>query len=196
MYIEALLIGLVVAFLTKGRLSNLGNLEFRATFLLLIALLLQIAPIPLSGIDALSGHLHLFPFAATLIVLLFVFLNRVLRGSYLFLAGGILNSIAMALNDFKMPISRQAISFLSLDHLVEGIESGQIINYLLDDGLGTLQFILGKWIPVPSFYGYPKIISPGDILITLAIFWFVYKTSKDSLFRRSVVVRYNYNSKL
>lgn len=95
----------------------------------------------------------------------------------LFLIGSLLNFIAIALNDFRMPVyiaetysSYETIAFLK--------SNGDLIHSFMTDS--TKVKLLCDIITIPPPYPFPKTISIGDIFLLLGFFIFWQNSSKNN----------------
>jgi hypothetical protein len=157
----ATIVCLMTVPLASGRLSNLGELEIRASWLLMAALGVQIvvlelipdAPAPIPA----TGHVASYGLAAGA-----VWLNRRLPFLWLIALGGALNAIAIAANDGVMPARAGALATAGLH-----ADPGHFANSaaVAHPHLG----FLGDVFAVPASWPAANVFSVGDVLIALGL---------------------------
>jgi hypothetical protein len=176
MFVEAVIVGLLVGFFRGGRFDNFNYLEIRLWYVSIVGLLLQLMPVFITGYDFLA--------------------YIKLRGVWLVMLGGMLNLLAVLLNNFKMPVNLIFNQGTRLNSFMDTIVEGDIINYVLSADGGWLS-ALGKILITPNWYPFPHLLSAGDILITVGVFVFVYGEMMRKQFKRkSTMVRYTYKSRV
>ena len=194
MFIEIVIIALIVAAFRNGRLTNLMDLNIRGWYLILIGLLLSLAPIFLNGIEALENTQVYLLYSSMVLILIVVALNFDKKGTLFIFIGGGFNLIIMALNNFKMPVSMSNLQKAGIDTLYEGILDGSIVNYVAAETTGAITFFT-KFIAVPKPYPFPKILSIGDLIMTLGLFLFIVgEMNRSSYFSKGNMVSYSYRS--
>lgn len=172
-FLLAVVLGVVVGWLRRGSLLNLGELPFRFLWLGVIAFGLRLLAnrgtewMGLSDVGAgwlLAGSYLLF-FAA-------FFVNRRLPGMGLLAAGAILNVIVILANGGRMPVSPAGVvATLGQEALRDLAESGDPI-YSLVTAETRLPFLADVFY-LPPALGLTKVFSVGDILVWVAIFHLV-----------------------
>lgn len=113
------------------------------------------------------------------------------------MVGLLLNLIVMGLSDFKMPIDAAKMSALGFTSFIESMSSGDVVNYVaLEDAHGLGAF-LGKIIALPKVYPLARVISVGDIIVSIGIAYIIqYEMLLSSLKSRGSMVQFSYNTKL
>ncbi len=196
MFVEALLLGILIGYIRKGRLSNLSELQIRGWVLVVIGALIQFVPILLNKFDLIPTYHVYFPFAALILMLVVMTMNLNKNGIWLILLGGILNTVAIAMNNFKMPVDLGALKYAGLDAVAETIVDGSVINYINASTVNNFSKFLGKVIAVPGVYPFAKVLSVGDLMMMIGITLLISGQMVNSYFRRhGQHVRYSYKSK-
>jgi uncharacterized membrane protein len=196
MFVEALLIGILVGFIRKGRLSNLSELQIRGWILVVIGAFVQFVPILLNKFDLLKEYHVYFPFGALVLMIGVLLFNLEKRGAWMILIGGIMNAVAIGLNGFKMPISLSGLQFSGLDAIAETIVDKSVINYIDVNAVENFTRYLGKIIAIPSLYPFAKVLSVGDVFVMLGIILLISGQMTNSYFRRhGQQLRYSYKPK-
>ncbi|SCZ80551.1 DUF5317 domain-containing protein [Acidaminobacter hydrogenoformans] len=185
MFIEALAIGLIAGIVRNGRVRNLLDLEIAGVSLIITAVILQISPIVLEPFIKSENWLAFFPFVGTLVMIAAVLMNRKNKGFYIILIGALLNALAMGLSGFRMPVTETALMRAGMQSLLETIQDGSVINYVLVTSADGLAYYLGKVIAIPEIYPLSKLFSVGDLLISAGLAYFIQNTMLNQWFRKS-----------
>lgn len=160
-------IGLLLGWGLGGRIRNLAELDVRLWWLIPIALLLQVVPIPRAD----HGPGRFGPFAVLLLsfvlIGLVMGLNWRIRGFPTILLGVILNLIPIAINQ-GMPVSGPAIlevggSLSDIPH-----DLGEKHHLLRpEDQLTALADVIAVRAP------FRAVVSAGDLVMWVGAGWFV-----------------------
>jgi Family of unknown function (DUF5317) len=146
--------------LAGGRLGVLADLRFRASWLLVVAIAVQVlivSIIPGDGSPAVHNAVHI---ATYLLVGAFVVANRRVPWVWLIALGGALNFAAITANGGVMPADPDAVVAAGLV-----VEPGEFVNSgaVADPHLA----FLGDVFWVPSSWPVSNVFSVGDVLILL-----------------------------
>ena len=179
MVFEIIILALIVGKIKGGSISKLENLHIRGWYLLVISFSLEI--LSLFFITKTNNHLaniigSSFFYIHILIYLLLIigiFMNFKEMGFKIIFFGSILNFFAIAFNKGRMPVSINALNDAKLYDQLDLLYSHRIITHTLITENTKMNF-LGDIIPITRPYPFPKIISIGDILISLGIFVLIY----------------------
>lgn len=173
MILEAILLGLLLGILRNGRLNNFADMRFRGGMIIIVGFVLYILPYILRLTGSSVDNLQVFPFAAGIVAMIVAVLNIDKSGMKLIFLGGLLNLIIIGLNGFQMPVDLLKMSAQGMGSLVDAIQSGSIINYTSIEGGHMLSPYLGKVLILPSAYPLNKILSMGDILMSIGFIFLV-----------------------
>lgn len=196
MYIEAVIIGIVIGMIKKGKLTNITDVHFKGLFFVILSLVFQISPIFLVKVSLMGEYLHLFPFISLVLMSLAIVANFSKKGMKIILLGALLNIVVMALNNFYMPIDLKSLEWAGLTPLLESIKSGSVIGYMDISEASGMSKYLAKFIPIPSMYPFSKVLSLGDIILTLGIVQFFQGEMRRSYFRGdSSMIQFSYKTK-
>ena len=162
-----LLIGLLLGFGLGGDIRNLATTELRLWWLLPLAVVLQVAPIP-RGEGTVGANL---PFAALIlsfaVIGLVCIVNWRLRGFPTLLLGVLLNLIPISVNQ-GMPVSAEAV--VEVGGSVEDVPTQRGAKHHLATREDKLT-ILGDSIPVRE--PFKAVVSIGDIVMWIGAALFV-----------------------
>lgn len=107
------------------------------------------------------------------VLLIFVWLNRVVAGALLLLCGVFCNLAVMTANGGFMPISPQTASRLVSEDKLEDVDIGSRFgskDILLPPRETRLQWLADRFLP-PYWFPYQVAFSLGDVFIALGVFW-------------------------
>ena len=193
MFIEGGIIGLILGKVRGGRFSNFSYLSIRAWPLIFLAFFVQISPAFTDKISALAGfQFYAYGISVGLIILLML-LNMDKRGLKIMLVGLLLNLAAIYFNTWKMPVSMEGLQLAGLQPMLEAIRSGKIANYIPLENIQHWSKYLAKFIVIPKPYPLAKVVSVGDLFITLGLILFIQgEMTKNHLHSRSRMIKFGY----
>lgn len=175
MVYDGILFSIIVGLLRGGNLKGFANLKLKYGWMFPVLLLIQIVVFALQSkadwIAAISNSIILVIYGVGLI---FLWLNRDQTGFPLVFIGVLLNFLVMAVNGGRMPVSLEAATVLDPKFL-EMLKEGSIYakHQALTDS--TWLGFLGDIIPLSSPYPRAKVISIGDVIMNIGIFFFIQK---------------------
>ena len=160
-----LFLALVIAILRGGRLVNLGDIELKAWWLLLVSLGLQLGTrwLPDETWSETAGVVMVLASFALLMVL--VMLNRSKPGMWIAGLGVLMNFTAIAFNG-GMPVLAGAAEVASGFTVAEPDISGSFKHVLLDETSRLVFF--ADVIPI-RLVRFGEVISLGDIFLALGL---------------------------
>ena len=170
----AILIGLLIGFLRRGSLRNLGRLRLRGLWLILTALIIQLLIFPLGPQEPLvkwgTNYLHLLSY---LLLVAFILLNWRYGEFFIIGAGLGLNLLVIMLNGGYMPASVKALRYAGLDQVAAVLEQGlHHGNTVLMSAQTKLNF-LGDWLALPKGIPLTTAFSIGDLALGLGVILFL-----------------------
>ncbi|WP_054957736.1 DUF5317 domain-containing protein [Paenibacillus dakarensis] len=176
MVFDGIILGLIVGFLRGGLRQGLlqfSKIKLKGGWIFPLLLLLQFAIFRFQDNNQALAELSNYAFILIYIVgMVFLWMNRDLKGFPAILAGVFLNFLVMAVNGGRMPVSLQAASVLD-PYYVDMLQSNTIItkHYLMD--ASTRLPFLGDIIPLSPPYPRNQAISIGDVIMNLGIFFYI-----------------------
>ncbi len=197
MYIEAIILGLIVGFARNGRIANFFEVRFKGWALSIFAFILFLIPYLLRIMESPFEKLQIFPFLAMVLCAMIALLNFEKTGMKILFVGILLNLVVMGFNDFKMPIDAIKMGALGFASFIESLKEGYVVNYMSMDGAHPISALLGKVIALPDFYPLKKVLSIGDLIISLGIAMIIqYEMLLSSVKSRGSMVHFSYNTRL
>jgi hypothetical protein len=173
--LPAVLIGVVIGFLTGGSMLGFSVVRFRHLWLMGVAVVIQIIIFtrPVGTWQLVLDYGPYIYMATLLMTLVFMLSNLHVPGLQLIFIGALLNGAAIVSNGGYMPVSSEAMRISGLDERFEreldpetATVDVQLTNNARIDDDTRLPFF-GDIIPVPYGPTGPTVISIGDILIAL-----------------------------
>jgi Family of unknown function (DUF5317) len=157
-FLDVALVGLVVGKLLGGRLTSLADTKIVATWLVFVAIGLQMIAFPWDFLpwttpSSVARAIWLVSFA--LLVLMLV-LNRALRGAMIIAGGLACNLVAVVANHGLMPVLPSALRTAG-DHYHVHNNSIQVVQ-------PHLGFLVDRW-GAPQWLPLANVFSVGDVLI-------------------------------
>lgn len=166
----AVVLGLLIGLLRRGRLANLAKLELRGLWLILAALVIQLLIFPLGPrepiIRAGTAYLHLLSY---LCLLAFIGLNWRYFEFRIMGAGLALNLLVIAANGGYMPASAGALRRAGLEAVAATLEQGLHHGNTVLMGPQTRLNFLGDILYLPAAIPLANAFSVGDLLLALGL---------------------------
>lgn len=161
--------------LMGGRLSALGDIEFRRPWLAVAALLVQVLIISVlpGGGGGLSEEIHLATYG---LLGAFLVVNRHVPGLLVIAAGGALNLAAIVSNGGVMPADPDAIAAAGIPQ-----DTTEFANSAPADA-APLGF-LGDVFSTPGWMPIHNVFSVGDVVIVLGALVLLHGTTRTPLGR-------------
>ncbi len=184
MFIEAIILGCIIGYIRKGSFDNLQYLRINGMSLIVLAGLIQAAPLVLCKFAIFSDKLHFFTPISLVLLILCLIINLSKSGVWLILIGSIINLMVILMNKMRMPISFGALHISGRTDMAMPISMGEVINYIPFKNAFGITGYLGKIIPLPSFYPFAKVLSIGDLFIVVGIIVLVSISMRRYRFRR------------
>ena len=158
-----------------GRLSKFEALEIRGVWLAVVAFAVQVLLVTFipSGDTGVHRVAHLLTYG--LVGACAVMNLRRIRFLWVVALGGLLNFLAIAVNDGVMPARRGALEAAGLD-----VRQGSFANSDLVEG-ANLAF-LGDVFAIPAGWPGANVFSLGDVLMLVGAFLLLHAVSESRVF--------------
>lgn len=178
MIFDGVLISLIVGFLRRGSLRGIADLKLKAGLVFPFLLIIQLGIYGFQSKFEFLLYISGFLFIVIYILgMYFLWLNRHHYGFPLILAGVFLNFLVMALNGGRMPVSVDAAMILDPNY-IEILKNGIYAKHTLLTESTRLAF-LGDVIPLTSPYPKSRVISIGDVFMSIGVFIFIQQLMLD-----------------
>lgn len=174
MIIELTLVSLFIRYFKDKNLKFINNFNLKNIKFLFIIIIAKLLAKNFFSIDFLASNYYLIDSIFLLLLSIFFFSN----GGKLSISGVgvLLNSLVIFLNK-KMPISENFAHLVMNYDKYEMIKNGNILSHGFVEN-AKLKF-LSDIIPIPMPYIYPRLISVGDILISIGIFVYILSSKEN-----------------
>lgn len=176
-----LAVALLLSLLMGGSLRALAQVNLRCGFLVLLAIGVQIlifSPWWAMMVGrALWGRLLYL--VSLFLLLVVVWFNRRVPGFALLGLGLLSNTLVIAANGGRMPVSLAALRIAGIAASRAEFETLRVTNSALMGGQTPLWF-LGDIFALPNAVPFSNVFSIGDVCITLGGVWFVWFTTRPA----------------
>jgi Family of unknown function (DUF5317) len=180
MVYDGIILSFIVGFLRKGNLKAMARLKLKwgwvFPLLLIIQFLIFAFQNDIEMLGQASGYIYIVVY---ILGMLFLFMNRHHKGFTLILIGVFLNFLVMAVNGGRMPVSLEAAAVLDPGYL-EALKEGLYAKHTILTESTKLGF-LGDIIPLTDPYPRTQIISIGDVIMNIGIFFFIQHLMLDHI---------------
>ncbi len=176
MFIEAILGGIILGRLRSGNVAALENIKFKGlksiVTLLIMDLVLRFFILKSNSVLA-NKLFYYYPIFSVLFygfVIIILGINQKLKYMRLIQSGFVLNLLPMIANGGKMPVLESALQSIGKFQEIDLLKSNLLLTHTLVNE-GTRFRALSDIIPIPYFL--PKVISIGDIVLSLGLILFI-----------------------
>ncbi len=195
MILEVILLSFVIALIRKGKFNNIisYNIKFKIVFLLYLIVQIGLVFFAYLLPQQIADYTMLIYLLSYLLLMTFLVRNIGKYEYIIILIGVFLNFAVTFINGGKMPLSLDSAAITGLaDSGNAFLSKMYLISSVMDSS--TRLSILGDIIPMPSFYPFSIVISPGDIIICIGSFiavqrMFVRKSSSILLSQKKEIER-------
>lgn len=189
MYIEALILGIIVGLVRRGKISRLAYAQFNFKPLIYISALLYLSIIIMNlGLFDYNSKLYT-GFLISSYILIGIFLLTNINKKFIFipLIGLCTNLITFVANSFKFPLSSEAVAKIYGSEMLELLHTGKMIFFMPAEN-SNLRY-LGNIFSVGNFF----ILSIGDILVALGVILIVQNIMSDKYIKNRNKITFSRN---
>lgn len=179
MIIESLVLSIIIGKIRGGKINRIANLKIKKWYLFILAFAVQYLMSfgYLKGIEIIEQYYFYFHLASyALLFIGFAFNIKNVWLDFAFL-GVLLNAIAIFLNGGKMPVSLEAIHLAELPNAVAPLVNNQVATHKVLS-MDMTAWYLGDIIPLIPPYPFNKVISIGDLIMAIGVFFLIQKAMK------------------
>jgi len=183
MFFEALVLGIIIGYVRKGKISRLAYVNFNYKPLIYISAILYLGIIIMNlGLYDYDSFVYtVFLIGSMLFSGLFLIANLSVKYMFIPLSGLSLNIFSFLVNGFKFPLSPEAARQIYGGEMVELLENGKILFYTSSE-TATMSF-LGNIIPIGNWF----VVSIGDIIVALGVILVVQGIVSDRYIQRKKI---------
>lgn len=186
MLLDVLIISLIIAFLRGGKFKRLAEIDLRRIELIVISFVIQyiIVKAGESGATWIQKWGVYLYVSSYILLLLSIWYNRHIKEMLIFGVGIFINFVVIVANGGHMPVSLVALQKAGMAYMLPLLQSKSYIIHTLMDSQTKLK-LLADVIPLPSPYPRPRVLSIGDVIMGIGVFFLIqnYMTEKG-LFKK------------
>lgn len=179
MIFETILLSLIIGKIKKGKIKNIESLYIKGWYFIVLSFITNIASLLI--ITKTQGNFSNFLYTNFFFIHIAIYLLLIIGlsfnfkevGLFITTIGTFLNFLPLLFNNGRMPVSPNGLIQSKLYGQLFLLERNQILTHSLMDNDTKLK-VLCDIIPLSAPYPLPKIISIGDILISLGVFILIY----------------------
>lgn len=177
MVVESVVSSIIVGKVRKGKIGNIEKVELRGWYLFIAAFLLEAAANFLSLRSSepvkqfLRGNFIYIHSLSYILLFLCIGLNCKRKSMWLVFAGTLMNFLVIIFNGGHMPVWFEGVKIAGIIK-PDAVEAGIDLTHSFITETTRLKF-LADIIPLPRPYPFPKVLSPGDILLAAGVFIFI-----------------------
>lgn len=172
MVYDGIIIALLVGLFRGGNFKGLADMKLKQAWVFPVLLMIQIVVYILQNkVPALGLYSNTIFILVYLVGLYFLWLNRHHTGFFIIFIGVLLNFLVMAFNGGRMPVSLEASLVLD-PSFIEALKTGLYGKHAAITESTRLAF-LGDIIPLSAPYPREQIISIGDVIMNIGVFFFI-----------------------
>ncbi|MGB9813002.1 MAG: DUF5317 domain-containing protein [Thermovenabulum sp.] len=174
MLVDVMIISVIIGLLRKGSFSNLAKLPLKNLHLIFLSFMIRYIPFFLKG----SLHIFAVKYNIFFVLVSYGLLMYAITSNFHLspmkpaFFGVLLNALVIVANGGKMPVSIKALETAGLNYLKPLLFSSDYLYHTVMDASTKLGF-LGDIIPLPPPYPRPRVVSIGDIILGIGIFWLI-----------------------
>lgn len=178
MLLTAFIISTLVAKILGGRLSRLGEIQYKHVDLLMMSVAIQLFlhASTFAGWYLSNKAIYAAIMASYALLSYSIYCNIRLPGAPLILGGVLANAVVILANGGKMPISRVVLEWEGSKRNLELLLAGGSPTHQLISNITRMSF-LADIIPVAPPFWRPFVFSVGDVAIAIGLFVLVIKTT-------------------
>ena len=179
MIIEAIIIGIIIGTVRKGKLSRLEYLKINLSPLIILSLIsyVSIIVMNLGSLDFNSSLYNVFLILTYALIIIVLTFNLDKKFMFLPLIGVMMNFICMCVNSFKIPVKSDIILKLYGEETSNLLLANKIKFFIPAEGANLNA--LGKLFSISDYYLYDVILSIGDIIIFVGIILIIQELMTD-----------------
>ncbi|MDP3386919.1 MAG: DUF5317 family protein [Eubacteriales bacterium] len=192
MFLYAVIIGLIIGILRKGKLEKIGYLTIQYPLLIVTGVLFQFFVFILNiGLSDLGNNINDgILIVSYILIMAGILSNKSVKFMYLFLAGTLYNFVTLILNGVKVGITSATAEKAFSPEIVELIKTGNVRYFTV---IPESKFYMGAFLSFEGIFIYPIVLTIGDIILFFATVVFIQYAMTDKSIRKGSSVRYSRN---
>ncbi len=190
MYLYAIVMGLIVGKVRKGKWNKLNHVQIKLPLLMMAALVLQFSMffLNISGTQIAARILDGLLLGSMSIILISLIINRHIKYWYLVFIGILINYVLIILNGVRIGVTEEAALKAFGPELFQLIEAGAVYFYTI---IPQDVFYRGAFIAFEKLFIYPAVLTIGDLVIFMGVVVLVQNLMTDKTIRPGVKIKYS-----
>ena len=190
MFLYAIVIGLIIGKLRRGKLEKIGYLTIQYPLLIMAGVLFQFFVFILNiGLSDLGNNINDgILILSYILIMAGILSNKSIKFMYLFFAGTLYNFVILILNGVKVGITEATAIKAFSPEIVELIGAGHVRYFTI---IPESRFYMGAFLSFEGIFIYPIVLTIGDIILFFTTVVFIQYAMTDKNIRKGTTVRYS-----
>lgn len=183
MFIYAVVIGLIIGKVGRGKIERIGYVNIRFPFLIILSFLIQVSIFMLNvGLVTINDRvLDVILVSSYGLVILAMLTNLRIRYMVIVLTGAVFNFIMVILNGLRIGLTLENAQKVYSSEIVQLLKSESVRFFKL---IPQEKSIMGGIVPFNKFFVYPSVATLGDLLIFAGIILIIQQIMTDKNIRK------------
>ncbi len=183
MFIYAVVIGLIIGKVGRGKIERIGYVNIRFPFLIILSFLIQVSIFMLNvGLVTINDRvLDVILVSSYVLVILAMLTNLRIRYMVIVLTGAVFNFIMVILNGLRIGLTLENAQKVYSSEIVQLLKSESVRFFKL---IPQEKSIMGGIVPFNKFFVYPSVATLGDLLIFAGIILIIQQIMTDKNIRK------------
>lgn len=190
MFLYAIVIGLIIGKLRRGKLEKIGYLTIQYPLLIMAGVLFQFFVFILNiGLSDLGHNINDgILILSYILIMAGILSNKSIKFMYLFFVGTLYNFVILILNGVKVGITESTATKAFSLEIVELIAAGHVRYFTI---IPESRFYMGAFLTFEGIFIYPIVLTIGDIILFFTTVVFIQYAMTDKNIRKGTTVRYS-----
>jgi hypothetical protein len=183
LFIYAVVIGLIIGKVGRGKIERIGYVNIRFPFLIILSFLIQVSIFMLNvGLVTINDRvLDVILVSSYVLVILAMLTNLRIRYMVIVLTGAVFNFIMVILNGLRIGLTLENAQKVYSSEIVQLLKSESVRFFKL---IPQEKSIMGGIVPFNKFFVYPSVATLGDLLIFAGIILIIQQIMTDKNIRK------------
>jgi hypothetical protein len=183
LFIYAVVIGLIIGKVGRGKIERIGYVNMRFPFLIILSFLIQVSIFMLNvGLVTINDRvLDVLLVTSYVFIILAMLTNLRIRYMVIVLTGAVFNFIMIILNGLRIGLTLENAQKVYSSEIVQLLKSESVRFFKL---IPQEKSIMGGIVPFNKFFVYPSVATLGDLLIFAGIILIIQQIMTDKNIRK------------
>lgn len=190
MFIYAVIIGLIIGKVGRGKIERIGYVNIKLPFLIVLSFLMQTSIFMLNvGLVTINDSLLDVLFVSSYILIILAILANIrIRYMVIVLTGAVFNFIMVILNGLRIGLTLENAEKVYSSEIIQLLESESVRFFKL---IPQDKYLMGGFLPANKFFVYPSVATLGDVLIFAGIILIIQQIMTDKHIRKGINFNYS-----